>query len=185
MSEKHDVRDIYQVYANAGIGICCAIGFYFTKNDIFYIAYLASLASAAADTWATEIGTLLGKKPRKITNFKKCLPGESGGITIPGTVASILGAASIGITGYLLSDSIDLNIFSFIIIAGVFGALVDSFVGATIQAQYKCPNCKKVTEKLNHCDDYETELLKGAKWINNDLVNLVCTLSGTLIILFF
>lgn len=178
MAEKHDVRDIYQVYANAGVGFICAIIFYFTQNDIFYFTYLASLAAATADTWATEFGTLLGKHPRKITNFKKCLPGESGGITIPGSIASLMGAASIGLSGYFLSEKIGLIVLILIILAGFFGSLMDSLLGATIQAQYKCPKCQKITEKLSHCSGIATELHKGLRWINNDFVNLMCTLCG-------
>lgn len=125
---------------------------------------------------------MLGKHPRKITTFQKCLPGESGGITIPGTIASVFGASSIGLTGFLLFDT-GLKTLVFVIIAGVFGALMDSLFGATIQAQFKCPNCDKITEKLVHCDNHITKLHKGFQWINNDIVNLGCTLSGTLVII--
>lgn len=184
MAEKHDVRDIYQVYANGGIGFVCVILFYFSNNDLFYVAYLASLASAAADTWATEFGTLLGKYPRKITNFQSVLPGESGGITLTGTLASILGAFSIGLTGYILSSDIDGKIFALIVLAGFSGALIDSILGATIQAQYRCPHCQKITEKQIHCGEYTTQLQKGIRPINNDVINLLCTLSGALIAFF-
>ena len=143
------------------------------------------MASAAADTWANELGTFLGKNPRKIINFKKCLPGESGGITIPGTIASLIGAASIGFTGFILSNSVDVKVLILILLAGFVGALVDSLVGATIQAQYKCPQCNKITEKLKHCGDNETKLIKGIKWINNDVVNWICTLSGAVLVLIF
>ena len=184
MAEKHDVRDIYQVYANAGIGLISSVLFHFTQNDLFYITYLASLAAAAADTWATEFGTLIGKHPRKITTFQKCLPGESGGITFPGTIAAILGAASIGLSGFFMPGNIGTNALILVIAAGFVGSLMDSLVGATLQAQYKCPNCEKITEKRLHCDGISTNLHKGIQWINNDLVNLICTLSGGLVVIF-
>ncbi|MFP4547717.1 MAG: DUF92 domain-containing protein [Fidelibacterota bacterium] len=183
MAEKHDVRDIYQVYANAGIGLACAIVFYFTNNNLFYLAYLASLAGAAADTWATEFGTLLGKNPRKITTFKRCLPGESGGVTIPGTLAAVFGAFSIGITGFLIADTVNVKILVMLVLAGLIGSLIDSILGATLQSQYKCITCYKITEKLIHCEA-KTTLFKGRPWINNDFVNLMCTLSGAGVVFF-
>ncbi len=181
MAEKHDVRDIYQVYANGGVGFFLSIGFYFTQDPIFYYAYLAALGAAAADTWATEFGTLLGKRPRKITNLKLVSPGESGGITIAGTVASLGGALSIVLTGIIFMPDIYPKQLLFIVMAGFFGALIDSLIGATVQAKYQCPHCKKITEKRHHCKDYNTELIAGISWINNDFVNLMCTASGALI----
>ncbi|MBU4443583.1 DUF92 domain-containing protein, partial [bacterium] len=58
-------------------------------------------------------------------------------------------------------------------------------LGATIQAQYKCPNCQKTTEKLIHCGSYKTNLISGIRWIDNDVVNLACTTSGALFVLLF
>ncbi|MBN2279438.1 MAG: DUF92 domain-containing protein [Candidatus Marinimicrobia bacterium] len=182
MAEKHDVRDIYQVYANAGIGLVCVILFQFTQKDYFYLAYLASLAAAAADTWATEIGTLLGRKPRKITTLRHCLTGESGGITIPGILAALTGAFSIGFTGFLISGLVNVKILLALVLAGFAGSLVDSLLGATLQSQYRCVTCHKITEKRIHCDQ-KTILFKGFPWINNDFVNLVCTLSGAVVML--
>jgi uncharacterized membrane protein len=66
-----------------------------------------------------------------------------------------------------------------ITISGFLGSVVDSILGATVQAQYKCPNCNKITEKISHCRN-KTLLESGYKWVNNDVVNTMCTIGGAL-----
>jgi len=59
--------------------------------------------------------------------------------------------------------------------------LVDSWLGATIQAQYRCNACNKITEKRKHCDS-ETNIVSGFSWLNNDGVNAICSLCGFLFV---
>jgi uncharacterized membrane protein len=66
-------------------------------------------------------------------------------------------------------------------VVGLIGALVDSFLGATIQAQYQCPTCKKITEKTYHCGNENIPLVSGHRVITNDIVNLSNTLAGGLL----
>ena len=69
-----------------------------------------------------------------------------------------------------------------VLFAGLLASLVDSVLGATIQAQYRCSACSKITEKTVHCDDQPTQLQSGHVWINNDVVNAFCALSGVLFV---
>jgi len=71
-----------------------------------------------------------------------------------------------------------------VILAGVAGSLVDSLLGATVQAIYYCPACQKETEKhpLHHCGT-PTRQVRGLKWLNNDWVNFFAHFSGALIAL--
>jgi uncharacterized membrane protein len=67
-------------------------------------------------------------------------------------------------------------------LAGTAGALVDSLLGATLQAIYICPNCKKETEQYpSHTCGAATQRVRGLPWLNNDLVNLTCILVGAMI----
>jgi uncharacterized protein (TIGR00297 family) len=183
--EKGNQRDSGQVLANGGIAGFLVILNIFLPNDIWYMAYLAAIAAAMADTWATEIGILFGHHPRLITTFKKVQPGTSGGISLAGLLGSILGAAVVALSGYFF---IYPNFYSsylpmfFVTSAGVFGGLIDSLIGATIQAQFKCPKCHKITEKRKHCSGTETQQISGINWINNDIVNFINTLSGALLV---
>lgn len=176
--EKTSTRDIYQVFANGGIAGVIAVIYNFYPDEILYYAYLASISAATFDTWATEIGTLFFSKPRLITNFKPVEPGTSGGVSLKGTIGGVIGSVFIFLSATLW---VKWNLFKLagIILAGFVGSFVDSLLGATLQAQYKCNVCSKVTEKKFHCDGI-TDLIRGKSWINNDFVNFICTTSGAL-----
>ena len=60
-------------------------------------------------------------------------------------------------------------------IAGFAGSLIDSSLGATVQAGYRCAVCGVVTEKNHHCGQ-PAKLIKGLKPIDNDAVNFLSNL---------
>jgi uncharacterized protein (TIGR00297 family) len=184
--EKGGQRDIFQVFANGGVGMFAILAYYFTNHIIWYMIFLGSMAAATADTWATELGTFSRRLPVSILNFKTVEMGTSGGITPLGTVGAFLGSLSlvfIGILAWGWQHEIHLNVIHVLIItlAGFLGSVVDSLIGATLQAQYRCPVCQKITEKRNHCSQSHIPLVKGYTFLNNDRVNQLCTLSGGLI----
>ena len=180
--EKTGVRDYMQVIANGGIGGVLVILNSIYYSEIFFIIYLASLASVCADTWATEIGTWRKTTTYNILNLKLIKQGVSGGISLPGTIGAFLGALVIAVSGLAWINFNIVNYFFLIVFAGMFGSFFDSFLGATIQAQHKCVICEKTTEKVVHCGK-KAEHQKGILWINNDVVNLLSGFSGVLIIL--
>ena len=179
--EKGDRRDAGQVFANGGVAGLLMILFVFVPMHEIYFMYLAALAAAAADTWATEIGVLLGRKPRLIYNLKPVPAGTSGGVTLSGLAGALTGAIVIGFSGmfFPLAQTAWHGIGILLLIggAGFFGSLVDSLLGATLQAQYRCEICRKITEKKNHCRK-PTRLVAGKNWIGNDMVNFLNTMSG-------
>jgi len=154
------------------------------------VIFAAAFAAANADTWATELGVLSKTWPRKLTTWVPVPPGTSGGISLAGTIAAAGGSLLIAAVAVLLwpgasTGAGDRLLFGVIIlVAGVCGSLVDSVMGATVQAIYWCPACEKETEKTpNHSCSSMTEQIRGWKWMNNDAVNLTCTLSAALLAL--
>jgi uncharacterized protein (TIGR00297 family) len=187
LNEKFDKggqRDIGQVLANGGIAsIFAGLHFFFPQASWTWMAFAASLAAVNADTWATELGVLNPSMPRLITSWKTVERGTSGGISVYGTLAAVCGAVLIAILAGLVRVSGNFWVVTGIAsLGGLFGSLFDSFLGATVQAIYRCPHCNKETEKhpLHSCGT-KTVQVRGRTWLNNDMVNLGCALAGAMI----
>ncbi len=175
--EKSDTRDAGQVAANGGVtGMLMLCWYVAPSNEFWYPLYLASLAAVTADTWGTEIGVLAHASPRSILTMKRVETGTSGGVSLAGIVGGACGAFLIALSGSFWYG-LDVRLVVFVVLSGIAGSLADSFLGATIQAQYRCVMCGKVTEKKRHCEK-ETSLVRGVRWINNDIVNWVCAIVG-------
>lgn len=182
--EKSGVRDHWQVVANGGIGGILVILNLIFPSELFYYMYVSSLAAVCADTWATEIGTMYRTKTYNILTFKLIDQGVSGGISLIGTLGGISGAMIIAFSGLYWIEINSIYFVLFIIISGIVGSFFDSVLGATIQAQFECGICGKLTEKEFHCNKI-TKHTKGINWLNNDFVNLLAGIGGGIFILLF
>ncbi|MDZ7339124.1 MAG: DUF92 domain-containing protein [candidate division KSB1 bacterium] len=177
-------RDFGQVFANGGVaGILLLVWHYFPQ-PVWYVLYVASLVAVTADTWGTELGVLGGQAPRSILTWRRLPVGSSGGITLWGTLGGALGAAVVAGSAALMGAPHRMVTWTarallVLVLVGVGASLVDSLIGATVQGQYRCTSCGKVTEKLYHCGQ-PTEFLRGWPWVNNDVVNVACAASGVL-----
>ena len=186
-SKGHE-RDAGQVFGNGGLAtLFAALHAFYPESILLWVGFAASLAAVNADTWATELGILNPTPPRVITDLRKRVEkGTSGGISLGGTGAALLGSAVIALLAVLLSPAgtLDTNSFLLITAAGISGSFFDSLLGATVQAMYYCPTHKKETEKhpLHTCGT-ETIHIRGWKWLNNDWVNFVCGAFGAILAL--
>ncbi len=182
--EKGGQRDLGQVLANGGIAsIFAGLSFFFPQASWTWLAFAASLAAVNADTWATELGVLNPSMPRLITTWKPVERGTSGGISLYGSLAALVGALFIAILAALVRPSGSfLGVTGIAILGGLGGSFFDSLLGATLQAIYYCPHCEKETEKhpLHTCG-VKTEQVRGLSWLNNDMVNAACALMGAVI----
>lgn len=134
------------------------------------ILSISNYAAVAADTFSSELGILSKSNPRLLTstNFREVPPGTNGGITLVGTIAGFLGAASIALTSIILlpfcpsasfgdhqprfqrangweSHERILWIFG-ITLWGGFGSLLDSALGGWLQASVIDVRTGKVVE---------------------------------------
>ncbi|MDB5071153.1 MAG: hypothetical protein JWM87_2264 [Candidatus Eremiobacteraeota bacterium] len=205
---KHDARDAMQVLANGGVATVCAIGWAVTHDVRWAVAFAGAYAAATADTWATEIGTLARRPPRSILTLRPVATGMSGGITLPGTLAEIVGAvwlaavAAVAIRVFLLEPyaplhTVDINALRAalaltpfehwhgglrsalgVAFAGVLGATLDSVLGATGQELRRCDVCDRACETDPHACGNPTRLIRGVGGFSNDVVNLLATAAG-------
>nr|WP_285867938.1 DUF92 domain-containing protein [Mesobacillus maritimus] len=176
--EKGSTRDWAQVLANGGLAALAGICSILSSDSIYLMAFGIALASSNSDTWASELGSLSKKQPISVRGFKVVASGTSGAISFVGTMAGLLGALFIAVLSLLLFET-NTKMFFFIVGFGFIGMLIDTLLGAFLQAEYRCARCGCRTEKLLHCHQ-ETTLSKGKAWMNNDVVNL---LSGLLAVL--
>ena len=154
-------RTARQVLANGGVAALAALlG--------SWPAVAGAVAAATADTWATEIGAFSSTPPRLITSRLPVPRGVSGGITPLGTAGGVVGAVLIGaLAGLPRGMAPGLThpggFVAVVACAGVFGMLVDSLLGATVQGTF--PN-------------EPVQPTRGYAWLDNDAVNLAATLTG-------
>lgn len=190
---KGSQRDAAQVLANGGIaGVFVLLHIFFPQAAWPWAGCAGALAAANADTWATELGVLGKTAPRLITSWKSVERGTSGGVSLVGLAAALSGALFVGVAavvfwpGGLTSAGETLVRLALIGLAGLTGSLVDSWLGATAQAIYTCPVCAKETERhpLHTCGT-PTSLVRGLPWLDNDWVNIACTVAGGLLAALF
>ena len=91
-------RDAVQVMANGGVAAGLALASSLTQGwtrSLLITGFGGAVATATADTWATEIGSRSRTRPRSIVTMRPTAAGASGGVTIAGLAASAVGAALI------------------------------------------------------------------------------------------
>lgn len=103
--------------------------------DLLSIGFIATVAVAAADTVASELGTR-DLNVWMITTWEKVIPGTDGGISVFGTVLSLLGSVIAVLIGWFMIFGISLDVLMIApILAGFFGCMLDSLLGATLERE--------------------------------------------------
>jgi len=185
VTDPEGSRDWRNVLANGGIPMVYAILESITRGDVITAGFIGAIAIATADTTATEIGVLSKSPPRLITNLaKKVPPGYSGGISLLGTTASFFGGLMISIVTLIfnLIRAQPLQVIVLFSTIGLFGSLLDSFLGAKFEAKYWCNKCHTYSKYYIHssCGSPATHV-SGYKSINNHIVNLISIAIGSII----
>jgi uncharacterized protein (TIGR00297 family) len=182
---KGSRRDAMQVLANGLMALVAAL-LYASNPSIAYLAMFgASVGEAASDTFAGEVGILSPADPISIITGKPMKRGLSGAITALGLAAGLLGAILIALIVWTLMlppGVTGLAQASVIALAAFFGCLIDSVLGATIQAHYWDEQSKRITEH-RYRGDRELPLERGIRWVDNDVVNLLSNTTSALLAL--
>lgn len=174
LDPKGTRRDVWQVLANGGAAAAgAAIAAQVAGSGAALWTATAALATAAADTWATSLGTWSGRPPRHILTGQRVPHGTGGGVTLPGNAGAVAGA--LGTAGAAAVVSHDPALLPAGIIIGVIGMLADSALGGSVQARFRCPSCDRASEWPRHRCGTATIHEGGVRWLTNDLVNALAT----------
>ncbi len=170
-------RNGWQVLANGGVAAICALAAVRGGGAYFAAAFAGAFAAASADTWGTEIGTLSRMPPVSILTWRRVETGRSGGVSALGSSATIGGALCVA----LVAPAVHIAPFWSVAAGGIAGALLDSVLGASLQALRWCPSCTCECETRVHGCGSPTVLRRGAGWLENDGVNFAATLGGAIV----
>ena len=175
---KSGSRDAARIACNVGVASGAVLGFALTGSAAFLAGFGGAMAESLADSLASKLGPLSRRQPRDIWSRAPVTAGLSGGVSLPGTIAELLGAAIIAAVcalGYHRPQ-----LFPVVFAAGFLGAVFDSILGSRAQVKYRCCVCGTITERETHCAA-PTFRISGAAWVSNDTVNLLSNLFSALL----
>lgn len=133
--EQGGRRSFSHAFSNVGVAAICAIAFSrYSRAEVptevsavIFMMVVASLATAAADTTASEIGQLIGRRTFLPLTFRRVPVGTEGAISIEGTVAGIVAAFVVAAVG---AAQFGLMFIILITIAATIGSYVESVAGS-------------------------------------------------------
>ncbi len=176
---KGGARNWPHILANGGLGSILAVWNLLHPGQPLAAMFLGAVAASAADTAATELGLLSHSQPRLITNPSRTVaPGTSGGVSPLGFGGAAVASLVIGVIALSLGILRDpYLVIPACLAGGLFGAVVDSLVGAAVQRKGYCVVCLKPTEALKHCGE-RTKATRGSPYVENNVVNVISTVAG-------
>ncbi|MFZ1688716.1 MAG: DUF92 domain-containing protein [Flavobacteriales bacterium] len=159
-------RDAMQVFCSGGVYAYVAL---LSPGNAHEPLMSVSICVANADTWASEIGMWARWRTWNILTLRKVEPGLSGGISLPGLVGGVAGAVFMGtVCGMLMSGMSEgahyFGVMMVLALPGIAGMLLDSLLGATLQAKYDDGEGRS---------DAGLVQVGGVQWMTNDVVNVL------------
>lgn len=138
--ENQGRRTAGQVLANAGVaGLLGLLSWQFPAHAPLLQPMLAgSFAAATADTLASELGNVYGRRYYNILTFRPDTRGLNGVVSLEGTLLGAAGSALLAAV-YCLTNGWG-PAFWWLLVAGTTGNLTDSVVGATLERRHYITN---------------------------------------------
>lgn len=126
MAQARGGRRTYrEVFANGLVGACYAALVFFTGNFLYEIGFVASFATALADTTATELGSLYGRRAYLLPSFKRVASGTPGAVSLEGTLCGM--AAALLLASFAQGvGMLEKREVIFVLLGATFGFLAES-----------------------------------------------------------
>jgi uncharacterized protein (TIGR00297 family) len=139
--EKGGRRGFSHAFSNVGMAAIlaiCASAALPHFAIVWWMAAAAALATATADTTASEIGQLLGRRTFLPLTFRPVPVGTEGAISLEGTFAGIAAAALVAVIAVRARVGLfDLNWIAILILAAFLGSYIESIAGSWNRKQEK------------------------------------------------
>jgi uncharacterized protein (TIGR00297 family) len=120
--------------ANTGVGAWAAlVALGAARPDLALVAMAAALVTASSDTVASEVGKAWGQTTWLVVGFRRVAPGTSGAVSLEGTAAGFLAAAALAALAAAIG-LVPASAVAVIVIAATLASLVESALGATLEA---------------------------------------------------
>ena len=175
-AEAHGgARGLWKIIGGAGVAGMVAWGAYLhlIPSSIGELGFAASAAATNADTWASELGVLSRDPPHLITPpWNEVQRGVSGGVSGIGEVAALMGALSASLLVVILGLQLTVLGITSCFAGAIAAEHLDSVLGASLQAIYRCPVCNTISERRRHHEHGKGILIRGIPFLSNEGVNL-------------
>jgi uncharacterized protein (TIGR00297 family) len=141
VAEHKKGRKASQVLANLGAAALCALPviWFPALAELLFIAAVAALAEAAADTVSSELGQATARSAYMITDFRDVPIGTNGAVSIEGTISGCVAACIVAWISAVVGF-VDWHWTPVITFAAIGGMFLDSIIGATWENSGKLGN---------------------------------------------
>ena len=126
--------------ASTGLFFAIMLSLDISDNVLLKIGFAASFAAKLADTFGSEIGKRFGRNTFLITSFKRVKKGSEGGISLEGTLASLVGSTIMSWVMFSLEIITLKSQFIIVSISGFMATIFESFIGAKFQERFNLSN---------------------------------------------
>ena len=154
-------RNAWQVIANIIWAVTSSALFLLTGDEIFILFFVAFVAAANADTWASEIGPSLNKRCFSLSKMRTVPAGTNGGISFYGSLAALTGATIISsLSYYIFFGSWHWDIIATLSTSAFMACFADSLLGTFVEGKMLQMNYFKKRKSLESITP-------------NDLINII------------
>ncbi len=131
--EQGGRRGAVHAFCNAGVAGGCGLAAWYFQSDTAVLMMAGSIAAALSDTLSSEMGNVYGRRFVDIVSLNTATRGSDGAVSLEGSLFGLLGALLIALMIGVAYQNAGKALG--VLLAGIFGNVADSLLGATWQRQ--------------------------------------------------